>query len=239
MAGCLSYRGYFDRDAAGQFAEGLRQQGFDTWVGPITAYSTLGWFADPVLDTMLRRGEAELARVLFHELAHQKLYIKNDTEFNEAFADAVAIIGTRAWLEQRPEPEREQFLRDLGFENQFIDLLLHYRERLAALYASALDDAGKRSGKAALLKELETAYGELKARAGDAGTFDGWFRGGVNNARLSAVSTYRRLVPLFMERFRAADNDLAVFYAQLEDLENCDRDVRLHWLQSGEKPPRC
>jgi predicted aminopeptidase len=239
FVGCLSYRGYFERADAERFAAGLREQGFDVYVGPVAAYSTLGWFADPVLDTMLRRGVPETARVLFHELAHQKLYIRDDTPFNEAFADTVALIGIRRWLATRPGEERERYLREIEFEEHFTALLMRYRERLASLYASPLDDAEKLGRKEALLGELRVEYARLRDEHGDPGTFDGWLRDGVNNAKLSAVSTYRELVPLFLERYRAADNDLRVFYAQVEGMKECDRDARLHWLRTGEKPSGC
>ncbi|MGH8246394.1 MAG: aminopeptidase, partial [Gammaproteobacteria bacterium] len=133
FAGCLSYRGYFSEREARAYARELESRGLDVFVGGVVAYSTLGWFADPVLDTMTRRGNLELAKVIFHELAHQRLYIEGETDFNEAFADAVALIGVRLWFSGRLGPEYEAFQRDQQTEDRFTSLMLDYKSRLENL----------------------------------------------------------------------------------------------------------
>jgi predicted aminopeptidase len=101
IAGCVAYRGYFKEEKARQFADSLAKEGFDTYVGGVAAYSTLGKFKDPVLNTMLGYGDDELAAIIFHELSHQLIYVANDSEFNEAFATAVEQAGLERWLKAR------------------------------------------------------------------------------------------------------------------------------------------
>ena len=148
LVGCLNYRGYFKRRDAVKFASKLRAQGHDVFVGGVAAYSTLGWFKDPVLNTMLRWDDARLAEVIFHELAHQKLYVRGDTPFNEAFATAVAKIGVERWLEKdMATTVRQRFKQDQRHERAFVDLVLATRSRLKDLYASALVDSEMRQLK--------------------------------------------------------------------------------------------
>lgn len=239
VAGCLSYRGYFAREDADRYAAGLATRGYDVYVAGVAGYSTLGWFEDPVLESMLRRSEADLARLLFHELAHQKLYLSGDTELNEAFADAVALIGLREWERQFPHRVDPRFHRELAIETAFVELALAYRELLRGLYASGMDDDAKRGGKQALLAAMRADYEVQKRRTGDDGAFDDWFSSGFNNARLAALSTYRELVPLFLRVHDDTDNDMELFYAQVQSLKACDRHARIQWLRNGPLPARC
>jgi predicted aminopeptidase len=239
VAGCLSYRGYFDRGSAEKFAARLQSRGYDVYVAPVAAYSTLGWFEDPVIDGMLRRTDLKLARLLFHELAHQKLYLSGDTEINEAFADAVALIGVEEWQAHFPDRANPAFQSELAAEESFVRLALAYRELLRGIYESGRADAEKRARKQALFAALRSDYETLKRSRGDAGLFDDWFASGPNNARLAALSTYRELVPLFIDAYRAADSSLELFYARVESLKSCDRNDRIRRLRNGPLPAAC
>jgi predicted aminopeptidase len=239
VAGCLSYRGYFKRGNAEKFAVRLESRGYDVHIAPVAAYSTLGWFEDPVIDGMLRRTELELARLLFHELAHQKLYLSGDTEINEAFADAVALIGVEQWQSRFPDRADPAFQSDLAVEDSFVRLVLAYRELLRGVYESGRADDEKRARKQALLAALRSDYESLKRPRGDDGMFDDWFASGLNNARLAALSTYRELVPLFIDAYRAADSNLELFYARVESLKSCARNDRVRRLRNGPLPAAC
>jgi predicted aminopeptidase len=239
IAGCLSYRGYFDRADAEVFAGRLAVRGHDVHVAGVAGYSTLGWFRDPVLASMLGRTDAELARLLFHELAHQKLYLSGDTELNEAFADAVALIGARAWIGSSPDRADPRFEKELAVETDFVNLALAYRSLLHDIYGSAIDENAKRARKKALLAALEADHGVQKLRNRDAGTYDDWFASGVNNAKLAALSTYRELVPLFLKLYDTTGGNLELFYAQVESLKPCDPDARVQSLRDGRLPAEC
>ncbi|HEY7841941.1 MAG TPA: aminopeptidase [Gammaproteobacteria bacterium] len=239
IAGCLSYRGYFDRADAEAFAGRLAARGYDVHVAGVAGYSTLGWFRDPVLDSMLRRTDAELARLLFHELAHQKLYLSGDTELNEAFADAVALIGVRRWIGSSAGRADPLFERDLAVETDFVNLALAYRSLLRGIYGSAIDEDTKRARKKMLFAAFEADHGVQKLRSGDAGTYDDWFASGLGNARLAALSTYRELVPLFLELYDSSGGNLELFYAQVESLRSCDPGARIQSLREGRLPAEC
>ena len=196
VAGCVSYRGYFDKAAAERHAGGLRAAGNDVVVVGVPAYSTLGWFDDPLLSTFIGYPEADLARLVFHELAHQLLYVKGDSTFNESFAVAVEREGLRRWLAAQgraEEPKRGDALQ-----------VAAVRARLEALYRTRLAPEAMRERKRA---ELEALRPWLASRKG----FEGQE---PNNAVLASLATYTALVPVF-ERFLAeAAGDLPKFYAR-------------------------
>jgi predicted aminopeptidase len=223
FVGCLNYRGYFSRSAAEGYADKLRQQGWDVFVGGVSAYSTLGWFRDPVLNTMLNREDWEIARLLFHELAHQKIYFKDGAEVNEAVAETVARIGLYRWLQTRSSYERTRVRRLIDHEDAATDLLLDYREKLARLYGSGLTAEAKLTLKKQLFSELQRDYQRLRSSWDGDDRFDSWMRDDLNNGKLVAVSTYHRLVPALMAVYRAHGEDLKRFYKYLDGLKNSDR----------------
>jgi predicted aminopeptidase len=228
VAGCVSYRGYYSHAAATAHAGALAARGFDTYVGGVPAYSTLGWFDDPVLSTFVRYPDAELARLIFHELAHQVLYVKDDTVFNESFATAVELAGVERWLAaQATDAERRVFEAYQRQRRDFLALLLEYRGRLAAAYAGDAPDAAKRVQKTALLDALRTDYERLKAErwAGFAG-YDRFFANGVNNANLASVAAYTELVPAFNALLAREGGDLPRFYAAARTLAKLPRPER-------------
>lgn len=227
VAGCVSYRGYFDEQDALEYSDAIATEGFDTTVGGATAYSTLGWFDDPILDTMLRGSDIRLVGILFHELAHQELYVQDDSNFNEAFASFVEQAGTRQWLKDHDrENEIERYDAHLERRAQFAALLKSTREALSELYAEPLDEATMRTRKQAVFDSMREQYAELKSRWGGYSGYDGWFERELNNARLVAVATYRKWVPAFEEIFRQEQADFPAFYARASALAEMDKKAR-------------
>jgi len=219
VAGCVSYRGYFDRVDAQAYADGLTEQSLDVSIGGASAYSTLGWFEDPVLDTMLRGGDVRYVGTLFHELAHQVLYVKDDSDFNEAYATFVEQLGTRLWLEQRDEQSRiEGYDASLQRAEGFIGLLGQTRESLVDLYSQDLDAEDKRQRKQAVFDEMRSNYEVLKEQWQGFAGYDNWFKRDLNNARLVAVATYRRWVPAFYAMYKEVGEDLPAFYVLAEEI---------------------
>lgn len=219
IAGCVVYRGYFREGSAQRYARGLRARGYDASVGGVAAYSTLGHFADPVLNTMLGWSDAQLASTLFHELAHQVIYLPSDSEFNEAFATVVEEEGLKRWLEQRDNPSALAQWRDQRSKDAAIArLLLETRDRLRSLYSSELPEPEKRHRKNQLFGELKFRYAQLKASWNGYGGYDRFFDRALNNAHLVAVATYRECVPLLRRQFAFAGSDFREFYARLQAL---------------------
>jgi predicted aminopeptidase len=228
VAGCVAYRGYFREQRAHEFAAALAVRGFDVTVDGVPAYSTLGRFADPVLSSMLRYGDDELAATIFHELAHQLLYVRDDSEFNEAFATTVADVGLERWLAHQGEAERIRAFREQqASERELVGLLSRTRARLALLYASAVPRAQMRDSKAAVFNQLATDIRALEKRAGVVyPLYEEWIDEGLNNARLASVATYYDCVPGFMRLLQEADDDLPRFYAAARELARQPRAAR-------------
>lgn len=213
VAGCVSYRGYFDRADADAYANELKAENLDVTIGGATAYSTLGWFEDPILDTMLRGRDYQFVGILFHELAHQQLYVKDDSDFNEAFATFVEQEGARQWLEYRGQSDRiTEYEDNLTRAEGFVSLLRSTRQQLVDLYRQELDEDSMRQQKAAVFSSMRDEYEQLKISWNGYSGYDGWFKREINNARLIAVSTYRRFVPAFMAMYIEAGEDLEKFY---------------------------
>jgi predicted aminopeptidase len=240
VAGCVTYRGYYSRDGAQAMLENLQRQGDDVHLYGVDAYSTLGWFDDPVLNTFVDKSEARIAGLIFHELAHQKVYLKDDSAFNEAFAEAVAQEGVARWLRHAGRPDdlagwQESRRRD----EQFVGLLQEARTRLEALYADGGDVEEKRAGKARIFDELGLAYLRLKESWGGYAGYDRWFATPLNNARLASVGTYRSQLPVFQVLLQKEDGDLAAFYraaAAIGELPAVERHDRMRELAAGVSP---
>ncbi|MDD2059701.1 aminopeptidase [Pseudomonas sp. GD03860] len=217
IAGCVAYRGFYSQGAARGAAALQKQQGLDVYIGGVEAYSTLGWFDDPILNTMLRWGDERLATVIFHELAHQRFYVADDTAFNESFATFVEQEGTRQWRAARglpPQQRDENRQRD-----QFVELVLASRERLKALYASPLTESAKRAGKQAEFERLRREYRAMRdTQWNGAGRYDGWINAPMNNAKLLPFGLYDQWVPAFAGLFAQVSGDWEVFYARVEGL---------------------
>ncbi len=231
LMGCVGYRGYFDQASADAEAAALRAQGLEVSVYGVPAYSTLGWTnwigGDPLLNTFVGGSEAAMVRLIFHELAHQQVYVSGDTPFNESYATAVERLGLARWHaatgRSAGDPAALQRAAD------FRAITRRTRAALAALYASAADEAGKRSQKAALLAAMRAEHAALKAQptgvwAGFAG-YDGWFER-ANNASLALQAAYDGLVPQFEALFRQQGSDFARFHAAVQRLAALPADQR-------------
>ena len=220
VAGCVSYRGYYDRAAAERYASGLRAVGNDVVVFGVPAYSTLGWFDDPLLSTFIDYPEAELARLIFHELAHQLVYAKDDSTFNESFAVAVEREGLRRWLAQQGRaapPARKE---------EFAALIEETRKQLEALYRTRLAPEAMREKKRAALEALRPWLAVLKGLEGQE----------PNNALLAAYATYADLVPAFDKMLAEAGGDLPAFYARVKALAALEPAQRKTALSAPSSP---
>ncbi len=253
IAGCVAYRGWYSEARANDDARERRAQGFDVRVGGVPAYSTLGWFDDPLLNTFLAFADAEVARLVFHELSHQLLYVKGDTAFNESFAVAVEEEGVRRWLERRADSaERDRYAQFAERRGQFVELIGRYRERLQGYYRDTasftplqLDE--RRNGKAALFAELDRDYERLKLSWGGFGGYDRIMGkapvttmvtpavtttttvtpvAAPNNALLAAIVTYSEWLPAFRHLLAKHNGDLAALYGEARRLAAMDRPAR-------------
>jgi predicted aminopeptidase len=233
IAGCVAYRGYFDESRAQAFARRLRARGYDVDVQGAVAYSTLGHFADPLLSSMLRWDDDELAALMFHELAHQRVYAAGDTAFNEAFASVVEEEGLRRWLvhEGRPEALAAHDER-MRAAREFAALLEASRNRLQALYRRPLAPAERRAAKAAEFERLRAQY--TAARPGG-GSYDWLLQSPLNNAVLLEVATYRNCVPALAAALAQVGGDLPRFYADMAALA-AGRDARRRALCGAASP---
>ncbi len=222
VAGCIAYRGYFREAAARAFAQRLQQDGHDVTIGGVSAYSTLGRFADPVLSSMLRYGDTDVIGTLFHELAHQVVYVPDDSAFNEAFAVTVEQEGLARWLRADGRAaEFDDYLQRRAVQLEFVALARGARERLATLFARpGLDDAARRAGKAAVFADLRQGLRALQARLGPTrgSGIGAWIDRGLNNAHLASVATYWDCVPGFERALAAQGGDLAAFYVEVRRL---------------------
>ncbi|MBA2490953.1 MAG: aminopeptidase [Gammaproteobacteria bacterium] len=234
IAGCVPYRGYFAARDARKFARALRAEGMDVYVGGVAAYSTLGWFDDPLLSSMLYRGETETAAIIFHELAHAKVYAAGDAVFNESFAMTVEHAGMHRWLAAHGTSAQRRAYRTTWRHKQvFYDLIETARARLSALYASDAKPAFKRRGKRRMIAQLRAQYVRLQQRRTGRDGYDHWFNAPINNAKLAAVAIYRELVPDFERLMAACDGDLARFYAAVAALGELEPNRRHAHLNSA------
>jgi predicted aminopeptidase len=216
IAGCVDYRGYFDRAAARREAERLHAKGDDVYVGGVPAFSTLGWFDDPVLSTFIRWPETEIARLIFHELAHQELYVKDDSVFNESFAETVAEAGLTRWLALRKDPAlTAQAARADRLRSVFDTLVRSTRTRLERVYAGGASDADKLRAKREAFAAMQAAYMVAKGDEPGLAGYDRWFANAPNNASLAAVAIYTERIPAFEALLREERENLPRFYARV------------------------
>jgi predicted aminopeptidase len=221
VVGCVVYRGYSSEPEARAFASGLSDDGHDTYVSRVTAYSTLGWFDDPVLSTFIDRSAEDLAATIFHELAHQQLYVTGDSSFNESFASTVEREGMRRWLGSQGQKETlERVSKTWGEREARVRLILATRAELGLLFASEAPVEEKRRRKRELLNQLEQALCEIdddcegRRTARSAG---GQIKA-INNAYLVAVGTYNTHIPAFEAMLAETDGVLTRFYEMAEEL---------------------
>lgn len=219
VVGCFSYRGYFDENDARALAGELRSQGYDVDLYGVKAYSTLKWFDDPVLNTFLDGDDSQLAGLIFHELAHQVLYVDDDSTFNESFAKTVEMEGLRRWLQaSSSDDEWQNYLKRQRLGDEFLAILGRYRGQLAALYAGSEGDEQKRSGKQQILAALQAELRSRREEWPSPAAIDDWLERGLNNARLASIATYHDQVPAFQSLLATNNGNLPAFYAAVEAL---------------------
>ena len=217
FAGCVGYKGYFKQAGAEKLAVELRAERYDVFVGGVPAYSTLGWLDDPVLNTFVRYPDAEIARLIFHELAHQVVYVKGDSTFNESFAVTVEREGVRRWLEVHGTQEQQaEFDRARVRQQALVELVEKYRARLAQLYDRSIQPDPMRAAKQQLLAQMRAEYRDLKQAWGGFAGYDGWFDQPLNNAQLASIAIYTRLVPAFERSLAQSGGDLTRFYTEVK-----------------------
>ena len=232
IAGCTAYRGYFSEKNARLYAGKLKQEGLDVYVGGVAAYSTLGWFNDPVYSTFVYQSDARLAALIFHELAHQVVYVKDDSTFNESFATAVEQEGLRRWLAAEENPAAyNDYKANFQRRRQFIQLIMQCRRRLETLYSQDLPVQQKRDSKTLIFEKLKDEYELLKMQWSGYSGYDAWFDHKLNNAQLITVSVYYDLVPAFLKLLQTYGNDLQLFYSQCQDLAQKAKTERRVYLQ--------
>jgi predicted aminopeptidase len=242
LVGSLEYRGYFSERGAGKYGGWLEKKGWDVYLGGVEAYSTLGWFKDPVLNTFIFEPDADLAEVIFHELGHQRVFASGDTDFNEAFATTVGQEGARRWLRtQGLTAAYEGYQAELRRTAQFARLVMDTRAQLATLYGDERNQWGKlkatnrkagvprqelRRQKQRILDQLKAAYSGLKAHWGGDTEYDAWFSPQLNNAKLNSVAAYYDLVPGFQQLLKTNGGDLEGFYQAAERLSKMPKKQR-------------
>lgn len=239
IAGCAAYRGYFNANDAQDYAAELESQGLDAYVGGVDAYSTLGWFDDALLSTVVGRPDHQLAALIFHELAHQVAYVPDDTTLSESFATVVEMEGLQRWLETRQQSELLDDARaDAERRRQFIDFVIGFRDRFEELYGREMGEADMRREKAGLQQQMRAEYRVLKAGWGGNAGYDGWFSRSLNNAQLTTVGSYNDLAPQLREILRQVGDDLPAFYERMRELTRMSPERRAEYLDSLELSDR-
>lgn len=236
IAGCVAYRGYYGEAGAQGEAKRLKDEGMDVYVGGVEAYSTLGWFDDPILSSMLRWDDQRLAETIFHELAHQRYYLPGDTAFNESYASFVEQEGGRRWREFRGLPPESGIA--VRQREGLTRLVLDTRERLGRLYASGQSADALRAGKAAEFERMRREYRALCLREwGGKCPYDAWMNSPMNNAKLLPFGLYDQWVPAFATLLRQVGGNWPAFYARVEKLgalPTAQRQALLIRLKAGD-----
>jgi len=248
LLGSLEYRGYFSKKGATNYANYLRAKGYDVSVGGVQAYSTLGWFKDPVLNTFIFEPDADLAEIIFHELGHQRAFARGDTDFNEAFATTVGEEGARRWLAAHSDKAAmDAYLGHLQRNNQFVHLVMGTRSELEAIYGDTRSAQGKviatkrnrgvppeqlRQRKEQIMAKMKMEFGHLKQQWNGDTEYDWWFTHEINNAQLNSVAAYYDLVPSFERILATNGGDLEKFYQAVERLSKLTKKERHQQLQA-------
>ncbi len=248
LVGSLEYRGFFSEPAAQKYGATLKKKGYDVYVAGVEAYSTLGWFKDPLLNTFIFNRDADLAETLFHELGHQRVFARGDEDFNEAFATTVGQEGATRWLKQKGNQDAlDQYREELKRNDQFVHLIMRTRDQLIALYGDKRTPEGKlkathperrmganelRAKKKAIFDAFQQEYLRLKQSWGGSKEYDEWFNRNVNNAQLNSVAAYYDLLPGFQRILELNGGDFEKFYVESERLSKLTRKERQQWLRT-------
>jgi len=247
LVGSLEYRGYFSESGARKYAARYGKKGDDVYVDGVEAYSTLGWFKDPILNTFIDRDEPELAEVIFHELGHQRVFARGDTDFNEAYATTVGQEGARRWLRASGKTNlMEKYAVALQRNDQFVHLIMTTREELEKVYGDTLDKDGKvkaaktpplppaqlKEAKERVFADLHRNYANLKVSWGGYAGYDDWFSRELNNAQLNTIANYYDFLPAFQRVLELNGGDMEKFYVEVERLSKMNKDERHQWLRN-------
>ncbi len=231
-AGCVNYRGFFSKTEAERYAEKLKNKGYDVFVGGIRAYSTLGWFNDPVLNTFLGYSEIKLAGLIFHELAHQVVYVPGDSVFNESFATVVEHEGIRRWIASNGSTaDQVAFNARQDRRSIFTALVLKHRKRLQKLFSADISNAEKRILKAQIFDDLRAEFSQLKATNAEFSYYDQWFAQELNNARLATISIYTQLLPAFQSLLTQHNRNMDAFFEMVQEIGKLPKEDRTFVLQ--------
>lgn len=236
IIGCASYRGYYDEQRLLAYVDELEASRLEVHVGQVSAYSTLGWFDDPVLSSFINWPDHRLAGLLFHELTHQRIYLDDDTTFNESLASAVQFVGTELWLQAREQQEElEKLSRWSLYRAAVIELIEATRARLTIIYDSDRSDADKRKNKSAIFTQARASHQDIASLHGVTGGFNNWFAGDLNNAKIGSVATYNARMPAFVNMLRAHRLDFAAFYKYVDSVGTLDRAERESCLEAWDR----
>ena len=255
FVGSLEYRGYFSEADARDYASRLQAKGYEVYVDGVEAYSTLGWFKDPVLNTFIYRQPSELAEVIFHELGHQRVFAHGDTDFNEAFATTVGQEGARRWLRAEGDTNNSTaYIVALRRNDQFVHLIMAARARLEKIYGDTRDKDGRikaasmppappaqlQEQKQRVFDDLRDEYARFKIRWNSFSGYDAWFTRELNNAQLNTIANYYDYVPGFERLLELNGGNMEKFYAAAERLSKIsteERHQRLRELAAGAANP--
>jgi len=244
IIGCASYRGYFDEKRLLAYVDELEASGLEVHVGKVSAYSTLGWFDDPVLSSFINWPDYRLAGLLFHELTHQQIYIDDDTTFNESLATAVQQVGTELWLQSRGQTdELDALARWSQYRTEVIALIESTRARLGEIYQADNSNMDKRKLKLEAFADARRTHQAIAAGHQITGGFSRWFASELNNAKIGSVSAYNAMAPAFVNMIRAHGLDFSAFYAYVEavgKLDKLERDACLEaWSRQQASDNSC
>ncbi len=232
VVGCAAYRGYFDENLLHETASDLKRRGFDVYTGRVAAYSTLGFFDDPILNTVMGWREDQLVGLIFHELAHQRVYIKDDTAFNESFATAVEQSGIERWYRAQGKPDQiVRYLERKNSRQRVIEIINRLREDLSRLYHKEIPLDAMRQEKAALMRRAKQEYLRLGHQVTSSSGFNRWFESELNNAKLGSVAAYNQYTDVFLAILTSLDYDYASFYAQVEALGKLNKAERRAYME--------
>ena len=233
VVGRFASRGWFNESGARRSANGFRQKGLDVHVGGAPAYSTLGWFDDPVLSTFIKHSETDLAELIFHELAHRRLFLAGDATFNESFATATARAGVQRWLRAKGKTEaKSRYHAECKRENAFVGLVLKTRSALKDLYQTGRPPETMRKHKALILQELKSQLLALHEEDPEHSGLARWAERPINNANLAAIAVYYRQVPVFERLLKNNDGNLEKYFAEVKSLSKLAKEERIRRMES-------
>jgi len=232
IAGCLPYRGYYHEADARDFAAGLEQAGLDTATYGVAAYSTLKWFSDPILNTFSGYSEEYLAGMIFHELAHQQVYIAGQADINEAYAKTLERVGVARWFEHKGDPERaERAARLQTISREFVELAMTTRQQLQQLYRSDREVEAMRAEKSRIIKDFQDRLRGFRKQHNLTRGYDKWLAPQLNNALFASVSTYHELGPAFEQLLVLKNNNLPAFHREVARIARLDANERKRVLE--------